>query len=140
MPRVQEGKTGFIQRFEEIEAWEKARELTCAIYECSSDGRFAKDYGLRNQSRGATISIIANIAEGFDRGGKAEFMQFLSIAKGSADEVRAQLYVALDQDYLSQEKFEELQTLVESTERLLGGFVRYLKRSDVKGPKFRRDS
>jgi four helix bundle protein len=67
-------------------------------------------------------------------------MQFLSIAKGSADEVKAQLYVALDQDYLSQEKFEKLQTLVESRELLLGGFMRYLKRSDAKGPKFRRDS
>ena len=86
-----------IQRFEEIEAWQVARELTRSVYECSKSGSFAKDFALRDQIRRAAISVMSNIAEGFERGGNAEFIQFLSIAKGSAAEVETQLYVALDQ-------------------------------------------
>ena len=84
------------QRFEDIEAWQKARELTKAIYAMSNDGQFARDFGLRDQIRRASVSIMSNIAEGFERTGDAEFRHFRSMAKGSVGEVRAQLYVALD--------------------------------------------
>src|ERR1044071_8834864 len=84
------------QSFEDIEAWQKARELTRRVYEVSEVGAFARDFGLRDQIRRASVSALSNIAEGFERSGTGEFIQFLSAAKGSAGEVRAQLYVALD--------------------------------------------
>ena len=83
-------------RFEDIDAWQKARELTRAVYAASRSGSFSKDFALRDQIRRASISVMSNIAEGFERGGNKEFRQFLSTAKGSAGEVRAQRYVALD--------------------------------------------
>jgi four helix bundle protein len=83
--------------FEEIEAWKKARELTKRIYQISSRGPFSKDFGLRDQARRASVSIMSNIAEGYERGGTKEFLQYLSIAKGSVGELRSHLYVALDQ-------------------------------------------
>ena len=95
------------QRFEDIEAWQKARELTKAIYAMSNDGQFARDFGLRDQIRRASVSIMSNIAEGFGRGGNKEFIQFLSTAKGSASEVQAQLYVALDAGYINQDQFQK---------------------------------
>jgi len=104
-----------IQEFEEIEAWQKARELTRAVYACSGVGAFAKDFALRDQIRRAAVSILSNIAEGFERGGSAEFSQFLAIAKGSAGEVEAQLYVALDQGYISRKKFDSIRALASST-------------------------
>ncbi|HDR47060.1 MAG TPA: four helix bundle protein, partial [Geoalkalibacter subterraneus] len=113
------------QRFEDIEAWQKARELTKAIYTLSNDGQFARDFGLRDQIRRASVSVMSNIAEGFDRGGIREFIQFLFIAKGSAAEVQAQLYVALDAGYIKQEQFKGLYDLAGDTGRLIGGFIRY---------------
>ncbi len=95
-----------IERFEDIEAWKKARELTKVVYQLTSIGEFARDYGLRDQMRRAAVSILSNIAEGFERDGTREFQQFLAVAKGSAGEVRAQLYVALDAGFLTQEDFE----------------------------------
>ena len=92
-----------IKRFENVEAWRKARELVSAIYAVSSKSAFAKDFGLRDQIRRAAVSILSNIAEGFERGGDKEFSQFLSLAKASCGEVRSQLYVALDQKYLTEE-------------------------------------
>ncbi len=91
------------QSFEEIEAWQKARELTRRVYELLDKGSFARDFGLRDQMRRACVSILSNIAEGFERSGTGEFVQFLSAAKGSAGEVRAQLYVALDRRYIERE-------------------------------------
>jgi len=88
--------------FEEIEAWKKSRELVRAIYQATSLGAFSTDYGLRDQIRRASVSIMSNIAEGFEREGTREFVQFLSMAKASAGEVRSQLYVALDQGYIGQ--------------------------------------
>lgn len=99
---------GGIKRFEDIEAWQKARELTWAVCDCSKTGLFAKDFGLRDQIRRAAVSIMSNIAEGFERGGSAEFFQFLAIAKGSAGEVEAQLYVALDQGYITKDEFTSI--------------------------------
>jgi len=83
--------------FEDIEAWQKARQLTKRIYEITKKGALAKDYGLKDQIRRASVSIMSNIAEGFERGGNKEFIQFLSTAKGSSGEVRSQLYVIVDQ-------------------------------------------
>ena len=127
-----------IKRFQEIEAWQKARELTKAVYECTNSGKFSKDFGLRDQMRRAAVSVMSNIAEGFERGGKTEFIHFLSISKGSAAEVESQLYVALDQGYISEDRFKELQNIVRTTEGLLAGFMRYLKTADIPGEKFKR--
>ena len=123
--------------FEEIEAWQKSRELTRAIYAVSNKGPFSKDFGLRDQIRRASVSIMSNIAEGFERGGRGEFLQFLSVAKGSAGEVRSQLYVGLDQDYISKETFDRLFALASETSRMIGGLMNYLRKTKVKGIKYK---
>ncbi len=128
-----------IERFEDIEAWQRARELTRVVYDVSSQGPFAKDFALRNQVRAASISVMANIAEGFDRGGNAEFKQFLSVAKGSAGEVKSHLYVALDAKFISQEQFGWLYSTADEASRLVGGFMRYLKQCDQRGHKFHEE-
>jgi len=125
------------QRFEDIEAWQKARELTKAIYALSNEGQFARDFGLRDQIRRASVSIMSNIAEGFGRGGNKEFIQFLSNAKGSASEVQAQLYVAIDAGYINQEQFQKLYSETEATARMIAGLLRYLQNSDFKGAKYK---
>ena len=125
------------QRFEDIEAWQKARELTKAIYALSNDGQFARDFGLRDQIRRASVSIMSNIAEGFGRGGNKEFIQVLSTAKGSASEVQAQLYVALDAGYINQDQFQKLYSETEATARMIAGLLRYLQNSDFKGAKYK---
>ncbi len=94
-----------IDRFEDIESWKKARGCTRLIYEMSSQGNFTRDFALRDQIRRAVISIMSNIAEGFERGGDKEFIQFLSIAKGSCGEVRSQLFAAFDQNYITEDQF-----------------------------------
>ncbi len=116
-----------IERFEDIEAWQKARELTRSIYRCTADGAWAKDFGLRDQIRRAAVSIMSNIAEGFERGGTAEFVRYLTMAKASAGEVRCQLYVALDVEYIDQHTFGQLSTLATRTSGLIAGFTNYLK-------------
>ena len=115
-----------------------ARVLARRVYRCSAAGRFEKDFALRDQIRRAAVSVMSNIAEGFERGGAAEFSQFLSVAKGSAAEVQCQLYVALDAGYISSVEFEELQDLAASAKRCLGGFMKYLRRSPLRGQKFNR--
>ena len=117
-----------IKRFEDIEAWKKARELTQEIYAVSNEGSFARDFGLRDQIRRAAVSVISNIAEGFERGGDVEFRRFLSIAKGSAGEVKAQLYVALDAGLINQDQFDSLYRMATEVGNLIGGFMRYLTR------------
>jgi len=94
-----------IKRFEDLIAWQKARELTKRIYRLTNKGLFSKDFGLRDQIRRASVSIMSNLAEGFERGGRAEFHQFVVISKGSCAEVRSQLYVALDVEYITQKEF-----------------------------------
>ena len=106
------------------------------MYEISANGDFAKDFGLKNQIRRASGSVMDNIAEGFERGGKGEFIQFLGIAKGSAGEVRFQLYRAFDQKYITQETFDRLYLLSEDISRLITNFIAYLNRSDMKGNKY----
>jgi len=97
-----------ITRFEELVAWQKARVLTQEVYAVSRSGSFAKDFGLSSQVQRAAVSVMANIAEGFERGGRAEFHQFLSTAKGSCAEVRSHLYVAADVGYLSEDQAKQL--------------------------------
>ena len=125
-----------IERFEDIEAWQKARELTREIYWVTNQGAFAKDFGLRDQIRRAAVSIMSNIAEGFGRGGNREFIQFLSMAKGSVSEVQAQLYIALDTGYITKDQFQQLYSLSQTTGNLIGGFIRHLTKSSDKGVKF----
>ncbi len=95
-----------------------------------SDGRFGSDYRFREQSQGAAVSIMSNIAEGFSRRSTKEFIQFLFIAKGSVAEVQSQLYVALDQRYINEEKFDELYSKSDEVARLISGFIRYLLNKD----------
>ena len=128
---------GTIQRFEDIEAWQKARELTQQIYMVSNDGAFASDFGLRDQIRRAAVSVMSNIAEGFERGGDVEFRRFLAIAKGSAGEVKSQHYVALDAGHIDQKDFDHIYQLADETGRLIGGFLRYLSQSEHRGSKFK---
>jgi four helix bundle protein len=110
-----------IDRFEDLIAWQKARELTRAIYQVTRHGAFASDYGLARQIQRAAVSIMANIAEGFERGGRGEFQQFLSTAKASCAEVRSHLYVALDVGYLDQPAFSHLLAMAEEVARIVGG-------------------
>ena len=125
------------QSFEEIEAWQEARKLTRQIYAVSKAGTFSRDFGLRDQICRASVSVMSNIAEGFDRSGTGEFIQFLAIAKGSAGEVKSQLYVAIDQSYINQETFDQLLAQAAKTGRLLGGLMNYLRNSGVKGTKYK---
>ncbi len=127
-----------IKRFEDIEAWQEARRLTKAVYTSAGNGRFAKDYGLRDQICRASISIMSNIAEGFERSGNAEFVHFLSIAKGSVGEVEAQLYIALDQDDINRDQFDKLKVMTSSTKKLIAGLMAYLKQCGYKGQKFNK--
>lgn len=126
-----------IQTFEDIDAWQKARQLSNMVYEYTKQDAFKKDYGLCDQIRRAAVSVMSNIAEGFDRGGNKEFIHFLFIAKGSTAEIGSQLYIALDNGYINEEQFTEGTALTNTVKSLLSGFIRYLKKSDMKGYKFK---
>lgn len=125
------------QRFEEIEAWQKARDLTKKIYDITNRGNFARDFAFRDQIRRASVSVMANIAEGYERGGRKEFVQFLSVAKGSVGEVRSHLYVALDQAYCTKGVFDELTALAIEISRMISGLMSYLISSKIRGAKNR---
>jgi len=125
------------KKFEEIQCWKKARELTRRVYKISGKAGFARDFGLKDQIRRAAVSIMSNIAEGFDRSGTGEFIQFLAIAKGSAAEVRCQFYVAIDQGYITQDDFEELNALADETGRIIGGLMIYLGSTRYRGTKYK---
>ena len=112
---------GKVQKFEDLIAWQKSRELTRDIYQVIREGSFAKDFGLSGQIQRASVSIMSNIAEGFERGGRREFHQFLSTAKASCAEVRSQLYVALDIGYVDQPRFNRLLKQAEEVGRIIGG-------------------
>jgi four helix bundle protein len=124
-----------IEKFEDIIAWQKARELTKEIYKCTRSGEFARDYGLKDQIRRASVSAMANVAEGFERGGDKEFIQFLSTSKGSCGEVKSHLYVALDQAYVTPIAFDQLYGQASEVSRLLSGFMAYLRESNLRGRK-----
>lgn len=126
-----------ITRFEDIESWKRARRFTNEIYRITSAGRFSRDFALRDQIRRVAISILSNIAEGFERGGDNEFLQFLSVAKASCGEARAQLYVAMDQSYISSRDFEVLAASANEVNQLIAGLMKYLRQSQLRGSKYR---
>jgi four helix bundle protein len=116
-----------VERFEDLDVWQNARTLTNQVYEHTRQEPFANDVGLRDQVRRASVSIMSNIAEGFESRTQSVFVDHLGRARGSAGEVRSQLYVALDQDYLSETEFKTTYDLVETTSRRLFRLIQYLK-------------
>lgn len=115
------------KRFEDLEVWQRAKDLTNLIYKYSTDGTFARDFGLRDQMRRAAVSIMSNIAEGFECQTQAMFIKYLSHAKGSAGELRAQFYIAKDQKYISEDNFSEMFSLAEICSKQLARFIQYLE-------------
>ena len=118
-----------ISRFEDLEIWQQARELTRWVYKLTANGRFSRDYGLKDQMRRASVSIMANIAEGFSRRGDKEFTQFLFVAKSSAAELQSHAYVALDQDYITDTDFKGLYESLDHISRMLSNFIKRLLRN-----------
>lgn len=118
-----------IERFEELIAWQKARYLSSEIYKATAIGDFGRDFGLRNQIQRAAVSIMSNLAEGFERGRPSEFHQFLSVAKASCAELRSQLYVAFDVGYLDEIQFNRLMALAEEVARIIGGLRAAVERN-----------
>ena len=126
-----------ISKFEDIKAWQQARELCKLIHGFTMHTGFSKDFRLVGQIKGSSGSIMDNIAEGFERNGNREFIQFLSIAKGSSGETRSQLYRALDNEYISQDEFDKAFQMAEESSKLISGFMEYLNQSEIKGSKFK---
>jgi four helix bundle protein len=116
-----------ITRFEDIEAWKTSRELTHMIYAFTEQGQFAKDFGLKNQIQRASVSVMSNIAEGFESRTQAQFLEYLGRSKASAGEVRCQLYIALDLKYLAQEQFKQVFDLADKSSRQIARFMDYLE-------------
>src|SRR3972149_6844498 len=117
-----------VEKFEDLVAWQKARALTKQIYEITKQGSFSKDYGLCDQIRRATVSVMSNLAEGFERGSSSEFHQFIVIAKASCAEVRSQLYVAYDVGHITQNQFDNVTKLAEEVSRIIGGLKAAVKK------------
>jgi len=126
-----------IKYFEDLEIWKRSRELTNRIYKLTNRKVFSRDFGLRDQIRRAAVSIMSNIAEGYERGGNQEFMQFLSIAKGSCGEVRCQLYVAGDQGYVGEKECEQLLDSLRKLSIMIHHLMEHLKKSPYKGAKYK---
>ena len=120
--------TAHIKRFEDLEAWQLSRELTNQIYAITKNGPIARDYGFRDQIRRAAVSVMNNIAEGFDRGSNKDFVKFLFIARGSAAEVRSLLYVALDQKYIDEAGFNECSGLCIRSNQIIWALIKGLRR------------
>ena len=121
-----------VEKFEDLIAWQKARKLTGRIYKTTDQGDFAHDYGLKDQIRRAAVSTMSNIAEGFERGGAAEFHRFLVMAKGSCAELRNQLYIALDAAYISSDTFDSLMREAIEVGRIIGGLRASVQRRRTK--------
>ncbi len=126
-----------VNNFEDLEVWKLSRELTKQIYTITKGRLFAKDYILIGQIIRSSISIMSNIAEGFERGGNKEFIQYLYIAKGSCGELRSQLYVVVDQKYINATKHKELLDLSKTISVKLSNFIQVLKASKLKGSKYK---
>ena len=120
---------GKIERFEDIEAWKKARELVNKVYKVSSSGRFGKDFDLQHQVRRSAISAMANIAEGFGRRSNQEFANFLNYSHGSTAETQSHLFLAVDQSYISQETFNELYNQCDEISRMTLSLANYLRKN-----------
>lgn len=120
-----------VKKFEDLVAWQRAREMTRLIYQMTRKEKFSKDFGLREQVQRSSVSIMSNLAEGFERGSSSEFHQFIVIAKASCAELRSQLYVALDAGYISEEEFQQASGLAVEVSRIIGGLkVAVKKRRD----------
>jgi four helix bundle protein len=119
-----------IERFEDVKAWQVARDLTKLVYEVTSSGAFARDFRLKDQIRDAAGSVMHNIAEGFDAGSDAEFIRFLRYSRRSASEVQSQLYIALDQTYINTDQFRLIYDKATEVKKLVNGFIGYLRRSN----------
>ncbi|MEW6241761.1 MAG: four helix bundle protein, partial [Chloroflexota bacterium] len=128
-----------IKRFEEIEAWQTARELARRVYSLTDEGKFSRDFGLKDQIRRASVSVMSNIAEGFESQTQSQFIRYLGVAKASAGEVRSQLYVSRDLNYLTEEQFTETFALVERASRQIARFIAYLE-SHPQSHKIREDT
>jgi four helix bundle protein len=126
-----------IQNFEDLNVWQRSRELVKLIYELTKNKLFKRDYSLVDQIRRSSISVLSNVAEGFERGSNKEFIQFLYIAKGSCGEVRSQLYVALDQHYISEDDFSQCKEFCMKISGMISNFINYLKTSNIKGAKYK---
>lgn len=127
-----------VKVFEDLEVWKEARRLTQRIYQLTKNENFSKDFALRDQIRRAAVSIMSNIAEGFERGGNQELVQFLYVAKASCGEVRSQVYVALDQSYVASREVDELTNSFKRLSSMISNFITYLRKSGMKGEKFRK--
>lgn len=126
-----------VQRFEDLICWQKSRQLCSIVYTMTKKPQFAGDFGLIDQMRHSSGSAMDNIAEGYERDGAKELVQFLSISKGSLGEVRSQLYRARDQNYITQEEFDSAYDLALETIRIISGFMVYVRTSGYKGTKFK---
>lgn len=115
------------KKFEEIKAWQKARKATKKVYEITSDGKFIKDFSLRDQIRRSCVSVMANIAEGQGRNSDKEFANFLNISHGSIAETQSHLYVALDLEYLKPDEFEEVYDLLEEIAKMTMALMKHLR-------------
>ncbi|MCL4530322.1 MAG: four helix bundle protein [Chloroflexi bacterium] len=118
-----------IERFEDLQSWQKSRQLVNSIYDLTECQRFAKDFHLRGQIQDAAGSVMHNIAEGFDAGTNLEFIRFLKIARRSASEVQSELYLALDRNYINQNELDSAYNLATETKRLINGMITYLRKS-----------
>ena len=116
-----------IEKFEDIEAWKKARNLVNEIYKLTGEKNISKDYGLKDQIQRASVSVMSNICEGFDSGSNKSFIQFLNYSYRSASEVQSLLYVILDLNYIKLKEFKALYNHADETKKLIGGFIKYLK-------------
>jgi four helix bundle protein len=126
-----------IQRFEDLEIWQLSRTLAKDIFLLAQTAKLAKDFSLKDQMNRSSGSIMDNIAEGYGRGSRLEFIQFLSISTGSADELKSQLYRCLDKEYIGKEKFDDLYEQANAVYKKVNGFIKYLNTSLVKGTKFK---
>ncbi len=125
-----------VQQFEELHVWQESRELVKQIYGLTKHFPKHETYALSSQMQRAAVSVMSNIAEGFERGSNTEFVQFLYVARASCGELRSQLYIALDLGYGSQTEIQDLRERCETLSRRLKTFVEYLKHAEIKGIKF----
>jgi len=127
-----------VRKFEDLEVWQKSRQLCQKIFELMQKETFSRDFELKNQISRSSGSTMDNIAEGFERGGNKEFIQFWGYSKGSVGEVRSQLYRALDRNHINKTEFNETYAVADEVGKMINGFIKYLLNTDIKGQKFKK--